>query len=188
MAEAPTEFHEHIEHAEHAAHSGDSMLSKVSMTIALLAVVAATIGSLETIETAQTISAKNAAVLLQNKATDNWNFFQAKSLKKNMYEIAADSNPARAEDYTKQAKRYDSEQKDIQKDARRLEEDSEAKLKAAEHHEHRHHVLTIAVTLLHVSIAIATISIITRGKRWPWFGAMGLGLIGIVTAASAYLH
>ena len=187
MAEAPTEFHEHMEHAEHAAHSGDSMLSKVSITIALLAVVAATIGSLETIETAKTISSKNAAVLLQNKATDNWNFFQAKSLKKNMYEIAAETNPGRAEDYVKQAKRYDSEQKDIMKKAEELEHASEAKLHAAEHHEHRHHVLTIAVTLLHVSIAIATISIITKGKRWPWFGAMGLGLAGVVTAASAYI-
>ena len=80
----PTEHFEHAEHAEHVAHLGDPFMTKVSVTIALLAVLAATVGSLETIETADVTVTKNEAVLLQNKATDNWNFFQAKSLKKNL--------------------------------------------------------------------------------------------------------
>ena len=65
--ESPVEAFEHAEHAEHAAHSGSSFLGLVSMTIAILAVVAATVGSLEGIETAETITAKNDAVLLQNR-------------------------------------------------------------------------------------------------------------------------
>jgi len=107
--EMPTEHFEHAEHAEHAAHSGDKFLARVSMTIAILAVAAATVGSLETIETAGAISEKNRAVLLQNKATDNWNFYQAKSVKKNMYDIAAITNPDRNEDLDKEAQRGRSE-------------------------------------------------------------------------------
>ena len=87
------------------------------MTIAILAVVAATVGSLESIETADTISAKNESVLSQNKATDQWNFFQAKSIKKSLYDIAAAGNPAKADDYAREAKRYAQENEDLSKQA-----------------------------------------------------------------------
>jgi hypothetical protein len=40
--------------------------------------------------------------------------------------------------------------------------------------------------MLQISIAISTVAIITK-KRWPWFGAMILGLTGVVLASLAYL-
>ncbi|GAC1331688.1 MAG: DUF4337 domain-containing protein [Beijerinckiaceae bacterium] len=187
MEESPTEHFEHAEHAQHVAHMSDAFLSKVSMTIAILAVLAATVGSLETIETAGAISEKNHAVLLQNKATDNWNFYQAKSIKKNLYDIAAITNPDHKDDFDKDARRNEADQKEIIAKAKELEHQSDESLEKSDHHEHRHHILTVAVTLLHVSIAIATISIIMRGQRWPWLASMGLGAAGIVGAAFAYL-
>jgi len=84
MSEMPTEDYEHTEHAMHAKHEsegGNKFIGTVAMSIAVLAVVAATVGSLETLEDGDAISAKNEAVLLQNKATDSWNFYQAKSIK-----------------------------------------------------------------------------------------------------------
>ena len=187
MAESPTEHFEHAEHAEHVAHSGDPFMSVVSVTIAVLAVIAASVGSLETIETAATNSTKNEAVLFQTKASDQWAFYQAKSLKGNMYQIAAAGNAAKAEDFGEQVKRYDEESKEIQKDAKELEAKSAEMLKEAEHHEHRHHILTMAVTFLHVSIAIATVAIITKGQRWPWYAALALGAAGLATTARAYM-
>jgi hypothetical protein len=187
MAESPTEHFEHAEHAEHVAHLGDSFLSKVSITIAILAVMAATVGSLETIETAASIGDKNAAVLLQNRATDNWNFYQAKSIKKNMYEIAAAGNPDKADDFKKQSARYGADEKDLLDKGQALEHETELKLHDSERHEERHHVLTVAVTMLHISIAIATISIIMRGRRWPWYTAIGLGVAGIIATGVAYI-
>lgn len=185
--ESPTEHLEHIEHAEHAAHSGDSFLVTVSATIAILAVVAATVDSFETIETAATINAKNDAVLLQNKATDTWNFFQAKSLKKNMYTIAATANPAMADAFKKDAARNAADEKELGEKGKALEEQTESKLHESESHEHRHHRLTLAVTLLHVGIAIATLAIIMRGTRWPWYAAIALGIAGVVVAIMAYI-
>jgi Domain of unknown function (DUF4337) len=185
--ESPVEAFEHAEHAEHAAHSGNSFLAIVSVTIAILAVVAATVGSLESIETAATITAKNDAVLLQNKATDTWNFFQAKSIKRNSYEIAASQGTGPVDDFKAQAKRYGTDQKDLQDKGDALEKQTEAKLMESERHEERHHVLTISVTLLHIAIAIATLSIIMHEARWPWYGAIGLGFLGVIGAAFAYL-
>jgi NhaP-type Na+/H+ or K+/H+ antiporter len=68
-----------------------------------------------------------------------------------------------------------------------LEHQTEEKLRDSERHEDRHHILTVAVTLLHVAIAIATIAIIVRGQRWPWYAALALGAIGATGAAYAYI-
>ena len=46
-------------------------------------------------------------------------------------------------------------------------------------------MLTFAVTLLHFSIAVATLSIITRGKRWPWIGSLALDVLGMIAAGFA---
>jgi len=188
MAEhGTTEHFEHLEHAEHAMHANDGFITKVSITVAILAVMAASVGSLETIETSGVTVAKNEAVLLQNKATDSWNFFQAKSMKKNMYEIAAANGGPKADDFAKQAKRYTTEQDEVKKQAEDFEKKSEERLHASDRHAHRHHVLTIAVTMLHISIAVATVAIITRGQRWPWYASMMLAAVGVVVAASAYV-
>ncbi|HLH11335.1 MAG TPA: DUF4337 family protein [Methylovirgula sp.] len=183
----PTEHFEHAEHAEHAAHSENPFLPIVALTIAILAVIAASIGSLETIETQATIDSKNDAVLLQNQATDTWNLYEAKSIKKNMYEIAAAGGGVNAADFKTQAARNGDDEKKYDKQARELEAERDAKLEQSERHEHRHGVLTIAVTLLQISIAIATISIVRRGARWPWYAALALGLAGIFGAVSAYI-
>lgn len=192
MSEMPTESYEHTEHAMHAGHEvagGNTFIGTVAMSIAVLAVVAATVGSLETLESGSAISAKNEAVLFQNKATDSWNFFQAKSLKKNMYDIAAATvaDGPMKEDFLAKAKRYDDESADVQKEAKTLDAESTAKLGEGDSHEHRHHILTVAVTLLHVGIALATISIVTGGKRWPWIVSLALGLGGLAGTAYAYL-
>ena len=187
MEDATTEHLEHREHAEHAAHSGDPLIVKVSVTIAILAVVAASVGSLETIESGAAISKKSESVLLQNQATDRWSYFQAQSIKKNMYDIARAANPERAADYEAKARGYEGDSETTRTQAEDLAHRSDALLEEGEHRERRHHVLTVGVTMLHVAIAVATIAIIARGHRWPWHASMALGVLGAAVAAYAYL-
>lgn len=185
--ETPAEHFEHAEHAERAAHEGSPFLLKVSVTIAILAVVAATVGSLESLETARTLTEQNAATLLQNKASDAWAFFQAKSLKKNAYEIASQLGGGSSTHFSEQAERYARESKEVEKQANDLQHEVEARLHESERHEHRHLVLTTAVTLVHVAIAITTVAIIMKGRRWPWYVGIGLGAAGALLAGYAYL-
>src|SRR5580704_7237791 len=108
MSDSPLEeleHHEHLEHAEHAAETGDSLISQVTFTIAVLAVAAAIAASLETTESDGAIVAKNDAVLAQDQATDHWSFANSKSLRKKVYEIAADAGGAKAAGYVKSAAR-----------------------------------------------------------------------------------
>ncbi|PWB80059.1 MAG: hypothetical protein C3F11_19100 [Methylocystaceae bacterium] len=183
----PQDHFEHAEHAEHAAHEGTPFLLVVSVTIAILAVVAASVGSLESIETAAALTSQNAAALNQNKASDQWAFFQAKSIKKSVHEVGAKQGGPQAEQLAREAKRYDDESKAIKTEAEALEHRVEEHLHEAERHEHRHHILTTAVTLLHAAIAISTIAIITKGRRWPWFSGIGLAVAGVALAGYAYL-
>ncbi|QYA03599.1 DUF4337 family protein [Rhizobium sp. B21/90] len=187
MENDATEAFEHTEHAQHAAHSGNSFLSRVAVSIAILAVLAASAGSLETIESGAATAARSEAVLFQNKATDNWNFFEAKSLKKNMYDIAAAQGGALAPDWQVQARRNETESQEAAKTAKEFEARSEQSNVEATRHEGRHHFLTVATTFLHIAIAIATIAIITGGQRWPWYASLALGVVGTAITALAYL-
>ena len=189
MSDSPLEeleAHEHAEHARHAAHEEDPLISQVTMTIAVMAVVAAIGASLETTEGDRTIVAKNEAVLLQNQATDAWNEFEAKSLKKNLYAIAADQPGPKATAYAAESARNATDQKSVQKLAKDFEAARDRKSEEAEVHERRHGRLTMASTLLHMAIAIATLAIILK-RRWPWHVALGLTAAGLGLAAWAYL-
>lgn len=180
------EAHEHAEHAEHAAHEHDPFISRVSITIAVLAVLAATVGSLETIEAGGAITASSEAVLSQDKATDQWGEYQADSLKKHLYGLAADAGGPKAAKYADTAKEQVTKQAEIKKQATEDETERDKLLAASRMHEHRHHWLTAAATLLEIGIAVCTVAIITRRKAF-WLGSIGLGLGGLALFGAAYL-
>jgi hypothetical protein len=189
MSDSPLEeleAHEHAEHAEHAAHSGIKLIAWVSMTIAILAVLSAVVGSLETVMSGQAFTEKNEAVLAQARASDNWAFYQAKSLKKHIYGIAADQGGPKADKYRKTADSNEADETKIQDEAKALEKERDEHLKRAEEKEGREHRLTFGATLLHMGIAIATIAIIAS-KRWPWIASLVLGVAGSAIAVWAYL-
>jgi Domain of unknown function (DUF4337) len=177
------EAHEHAEHAEHAAHERDPFISKVSITVAVLAVLAAAAGSLETVEGGRAITVSSEAVLAQDQATDAWNEYQADSLKRHMYDIAAENGLAH---YRSDSATERTVQDKAREKADAAEKERDAKTLESARHETRHHWLTGAATLIEIGIALSTVAIITR--RLPfWFGAMGLGTAGIVLFAIAYL-
>jgi hypothetical protein len=180
------EAHEHAEHAERAAHEANPFISRVSITIAVLAVMAAAAGSLETVEGGRAITESSEAVLAQEQATDAWNEYQADSLKRHIYDIAADNGGSHAGDYTKESTGERSAQDKARKNADDFEKDRNRHTAASATHEERHHWLTGSATLIEIGIALSTVAIIT--KRAPfWLGAMGLGGVGLALFALAYL-
>jgi hypothetical protein len=180
------EAHEHAEHAQHAAHEGNPFIAKVSITVAVLAVMAAAAGSLETVEGGRAITASSAAVLAQDQATDAWNEYQADSLKRHMYDIAADTGGAHAGEYKSDSSAQRGEQDKARKSAADFEKTRDADLQGSARHEERHHWLTGAATLIEIGIALSTVAIITRRATF-WFSAMGLGAVGAALFVFAYL-
>ena len=126
-------------------------------TIAVLAVLAAGVGSLETIETAETISTKTTAAIVQNQATDAWGFFSRAEPEKRRSTISAPTRPPRTkvEGYKAKSAQYEKQSRETQSRAEELEKQVKEQNESSEKHEHRHQILTISATLLHISIAIA---------------------------------
>ena len=145
-----------------------------------MAVVAAVFGSLETTAASTAVFARSDAAVRQGEASDQWGFFQARSIKKNMYEIAAQQASGESAAALKaKAEQYASEEADLQSKARAKEEEVRKQETISEAAMERHHRLTIATNIIHLAIALASISIVMR-RRWLWFGSLGVLLIGSV--------
>jgi hypothetical protein len=176
---------ERRERAARAQESKDAFASRVSILVAFLAVITAATSSLENTETAGAITGGSRAVLAQDRASDQWNLYEARSLKKNMFDIAAAGN-AKAADYRARADHEQQGSLEAKQAAEAFEKARDAALEDSELHERRHHRLAIAATLLEVGIAISTIAIITR-KHWPWILSAVLGVGGFAVALSAFV-
>lgn len=179
------EAHEHTEHAHHAAHESDPFTSRVAITVAVLAVLAAAASSMETVEGGLAITASSEAVLHQDRATDAWNEFQADSLKKHLYGIAAKEGGPNAEEFRKEAADQSAKQGPIRERAEESEKESRTLMAESAEHERRHHWLTGAATMVEIGIALSTVAIITK-RRPLWLGAVALGLAGIALGAVAF--
>lgn len=178
--------HEHAERAEHARHAQDPFVTQVSITIALLAVLAAIVGSLETVESAAAINATSRSVLSQDRATDAWNEFQADSLKKHIYGVAADQPGPNSARYRQVATQQVGAQKAARARAEAAAGESGRLVETAEIAERRHHWLTGAAALLEIGIGISSVSIITKTRMF-WYGALALGATGVALFVTAWL-
>ena len=80
----PHENLEHAEHAQHAAHEGGENNKKIALIISVLALFLAfseTFGK----------SAQTAALNFQIEASNLWNFFQAKNIRRTLTIVASES-------------------------------------------------------------------------------------------------
>jgi hypothetical protein len=147
----------------------------LSLSTALLAVCAAVAALLSGANSNDAILAKNEAVLQQARASDQWTYYQAKSVKANLAELGTDlaQSGAGAEKQRGLAERYRKEAADIEKSARDLEEKVEASNRLSDSLLERHHRFAIAVTLFQVAIAMCAIAALVR-QRLLWL----LGLLG----------
>ena len=180
-----TDAYEHLEHAEHAAQAaraGGPAAAAIPLSITVMAVLAAVFGSMETTSASRAVLARSDAAIRQGEASDLWGFYQARSIKKNMYEIAAAQAENEAAKALKaQADHYASEEAEIQTNARAKEKEVRKQEEISEAAMERHHSLTIAVNIIHLAIALASISIVMR-RRWLWYGSIGVMALGFAAA------
>jgi hypothetical protein len=162
-------FHVHGAHdhaVEHQAHSGDSLAGQVAIFTAILASVGAIVSYQGGDTQNQAMLFKNEAVLKKTQASDQWNFYEAKSNKGHLMELALELAPAKKRGYYQsQIEKYDKEKKEIKLKAEALEAESEKANEHSEHAMHPHHILAQSMTLIQIAISLASITVLTR-KKW----------------------
>ena len=163
-AEVPLEhLHEQVHHR--AEHSGETWISWVALSTAILAVLAAIAGLLSG-------QHANEAMMNQIESSDQWNYYQAKSIKASVLDAKMSLAGAPNESDKSKRDRYEIEQEQIKSEAERKEA-------AAKSNFHKHEVFARGVTMFQIAIAIAAISALTRKPRF-WIVSLLFGLVGCV--------
>jgi hypothetical protein len=141
----------------------------VALSTAFIAVLAAVAGL-------QAGHHSNEALIDRVKASDQWSYYQSKSIKS---ELAASTgkilqNMAAKPEVTDNSQtlaRYEKEKEDIKQKAEEFEKSSEV-------HLDKHVTLAKAVTIFQIAIAISAIAILTR-RKMLWYGGILMAGIGI---------
>lgn len=186
-------FHVHGPHdheVEHASrHGGDDRLAS---TIAVVTAILATVGALFSYMGGATQANaglyKNNAAIRKTEASNQWNYYQAKSSKQNLAELAA---VLVAEDkrrtYLEEVERYKKEKAEIKAAAEKIEAEALQWDKRSDEQLHQHHRWAQATTALQIAIALAAMALLTR-RRWLERGMFAVGAVGIVLGVLAALH
>ncbi|MFO1316920.1 MAG: DUF4337 domain-containing protein [Burkholderiales bacterium] len=184
-------FHVHGAHeheVEHRAHGGDDFAARIAVTTAVLA----TVGALMSYQGGATQNSallfKNEAAIRKTEASDQWNFYQAKSNKQNLAELGATLTAGEAaERYRAEAKRYSEEKKEIQNKAEELERAATEAGTRSDEAMHVHHRWAQATTLVQIAIALAAIALLTR-RKWMQWGVWAAAAGGGALAVLALMH
>jgi hypothetical protein len=185
-------FHVHGPHdheVEHVAqHGGDSFTSRLAVLTALLSTVGAIFGYMGGHSQNAALLYKNEAAIQKTSASNQWNYYQAKSNKQNLAELSVTLTTGEAQEKFKQnVERYKKEKEEIKADADKLEDAAKAADKQSEAEMHVHERWALATTLLQIAIALSAITLLTR-KRWLLVGVYGSTVLGLVVGAMGYLH
>ena len=184
-------FHVHGPHdheIEHAAHSRDPFAGRIAVMTAIFATIGALFGYMGGATQNEALLYKNDAAIKKTEASDQWNFYQAKSSKQNLAELGAVlATGDTAEKFRSEAKRYSDEKAEIMKDAKKLEEQARSAEAQSEASMHVHHRWAQATTLIQIAIAIAAITLLTRNAQLKWFG-YAVAAVSIVLGGLAVMH
>ncbi len=173
--EVPTEhLHEEMHHQAHHPEAPRWVMG-VALTSALLAAVAAVSALLAGHHA-------NEAMIEQIKSSDQWSYYQAKSIKKNVVEtkiemLAALGRPSENAEQMR-ISGYEAELAEIKKQAEELSHHSLL-------HLHKHEVYARGVTMFQVAIAVAAIAVLTKLRSF-WLVGMAFGVVGLYFSVQAY--
>jgi uncharacterized protein YlxW (UPF0749 family) len=169
------------EHAEHGSH--ESAMRPVAFTMSVLAVLVA-------VTTVLGHRTHTEAVLDQNKATDQWNEYQAKKIRSYNTGLSADLlNVITIADKTaaqKIAKTYTDHQAKWVDDLKEGQEKAEGLEKKVEQAEARADRFDLSEAMLEIGLVITSVTLLTRARLY-WFVGIFFGIVGILSAASVVL-
>jgi hypothetical protein len=177
----PDELSELQENAEHGRENPS--LAPISVTMAILAVCVAVVSLMGH-------RSHTEELLTQNRATDQWAYYQAKNIRRHNYEMSLDllaliefkdkEQAAKIrEKYQAEADRYTKEQAEIEEKARDFENESARAQRKADRFD-------LGEVFLEIALVISSLALLSR-KRVYWFMGIVSGVAGLALAATAVL-
>lgn len=138
------------------------------------------------------------SILSQTQASDQWSYYQAKSIKSYIYDIqkekmelelktegpkapkqVSDEYEKKIDSYTQKVKKYDEEKKEIEAKAKELESRRDEAQKHSQ-------AFGMAVIFLQIAILLSSIAALLK-KKIVWLIGVGAGVLGLVYFANGFL-
>ncbi len=161
----------------------DPFEKRVAISIAILAVILSFIGNLGD-------NAKTDSILKTNEASNQWGYYQAKSIKSQMAGMqttmlaalsGAQPDEARAKEIARlkaESERYEQEKEEIKKQAEALQAQAAEDSKVNDR-------CDLSSLMLQIAVVICSVAILSRWHAF-WFAGLALGIAGAVAGATAY--
>ena len=171
------------EFAKQMREAGEESLNTISLAIAILAVLVA-------IVTVLGHRTHTEAVLMQGRASDEWNEYQAKKIRMESLLVVMDqmalqptvdakASAAKLTEYKAHIAKWTVDLKEEQDTANEYQNE----VKLAEAKAGR---FDLGEALLEISVVLSSITLLTR-RRTFFFGGLALGVVGLVIAVSALM-
>ena len=162
---------------------GEASLTTISLAISILAVLVAMV-------TVLGHRSHTEAVLMQARATDQWNLYEAKKIRQDSLLVVIDqmtlqpttdakATAAKLVEYKAHIAKWTADLAETQDKAHEYE-------RRVEHAEGRAGHFDLGEALLQISVVLSSITLFTR-RRSYFIGGVSLGAIGLAIAASAWL-
>jgi len=158
----------------------DSWTKYVSLTMVCLAVLTAIASQRGGGYSSATLKHLNDATYNQAHASDQWNFYQSKSIKQHLYEMerdramAAGGDAKAIEKITAKIDKYEKDKAEITALAKDFEAKRDEARKTATTDATRSREMGLAITLFQVAIALGGICLVVK-KRWLWYSSLVVG-------------
>lgn len=175
------ELSELQENAEHGRENPS--LAPISVTMAILAVCVAVVSLMGH-------RSHTEELMMQNRATDQWAYYQAKNIRRHNYEMGVDmlslvefkdkdaAGKVR-EKYQKEADRYTKEQAEIEEQAKDFENESARAQRKADRYD-------LGEVFLEIALVISSLALLSR-KQIFWYLGMLFGVAGLAIAVTGHL-
>jgi hypothetical protein len=174
-----------------AEETKEKWLNYLAMTTIIFAVCA-------TLSTFKGAGYSTRSVLSQAQASNQWAYYQSKSIKGYLYEnqkeslelelkknkgimskAVADEYEKKLASYTQKIRKYDDEKAEISKEAKKLE----AQRDDAQRHSG---IFGMAVIFLQIAILLSSIAALMK-KKYVWIVGAASGAVGVVYFANGFL-
>lgn len=175
--------------AEHVAQKEKEKRECWTKYVSLTMVVIAVTAAIATLKgggfSTRTLKDMNEATFNQAQASDQWSYFEAKSIKQNLYEIELDHLTAASPtnwDLVAVVKmkakvdKYDKDKADITAQAKKFEAVRDAARKNATSAAEHSRQMGLSITLFQIAIALGAMCLIVK-KKPLWFASMILGAL-----------
>ena len=177
------EVQEHIERPQHAPPDNRARL--LSFSVAIVAVLAVLANLMSSHKSLQALLAKNEAIVAFTHASDTYNYYEAKSIREEIYRAAILTSGHPHPDLQKLVEHEHATKQKVLAKARDYEREADEDNIRSEHYQKSRETLEISVMFFQIAIVVFSISSLTGAVLLPGLAGLAavagliVGIIGL---------